>query len=82
MLFTIRDYPGYPTNSAATLYRINSLQDIPQEYLGTQVHLFLKDSEGNIHSELLWINCINGMILADYDYEKYKVVAFCDELDL
>lgn len=64
------------------IFRINSLNEIPIRLYGKQVFLYLKDSENTIVIKHLFINIINGKVLADYDIDKYQVIGYCENLDL
>lgn len=64
------------------VFRINSLNEIPIRLYGKQVFLYLKDSENTIVIKHLFINIINGKVLADYDIDKYQVIGYCENLDL
>lgn len=62
--------------------KISSLQEIPICLYGKQVYLYLKDHENTIVIKYLFINVINGKVLADYDINKYQVIGYCENLDL
>lgn len=62
--------------------KISSLQEIPICLYGKQVYLYLKDHENTIVIKHLFINVINGKVLADYDINKYQVIGYCENLDL
>lgn len=62
--------------------KISSLQEIPICLYGKQVYLYLKDYENTIVIKHLFINIINGKVLADYDIDKYQVIGYCEDLVL
>ena len=62
--------------------KISSLQEIPICLYGKQIYLYLKDSENTIVIKHLFINVINGKVLADYDIDEYQVIGYCESLDL
>lgn len=64
------------------VFKLNSLDEIPTRLYGHKVYLYLKDYENTIVIRHLFINIINGKVLADYDIDKYQVIGYCEDLVL